>query len=138
MFDFRCSNLWMTAGFEKLMPEKRPFPSKLFPRRGVPLSITFGEPIPDADIKAALGAHLAAEKYEDPLRMTEKRTVDELESRTRTLSGWLGESAVQETAAGNRYQEAHEVARVRSAVTAVLQREVEALGRRVCGEVDRP
>ncbi|KAH9895722.1 acyltransferase-domain-containing protein [Cubamyces lactineus] len=93
--------MWLT-GFDKLMPEGRPFPYKFLPKPGVALSVTFGEPVPAHHIQEALST-----------LVREKRLPDAPHSS----SG------------------AEEVARVRSAVTAVIQREVEALGRRVLGKL---
>lgn len=45
--------MWLT-GFERLMPEKRPFPYKYFPRFGTRLTITFGDPIPPAQLRAIM------------------------------------------------------------------------------------
>ncbi|EKM51113.1 uncharacterized protein PHACADRAFT_151674 [Phanerochaete carnosa HHB-10118-sp] len=71
--------MWLT-GYEDLMPEGRSWPWKLFPKRGVALSVTFGEPI-------------LADKIRKPKQMR--------------------------------------VARLRSEITALLQREVTTLGRNV-------
>ncbi|KIM83916.1 hypothetical protein PILCRDRAFT_68581 [Piloderma croceum F 1598] len=45
--------MWLT-GFDKLMPEHRPFPWKYIPRLGVKLSITFGDPLSPEDIHTVL------------------------------------------------------------------------------------
>ncbi|KAI0804634.1 acyltransferase-domain-containing protein [Irpex lacteus] len=93
--------MWLT-GFDKLMPEGRSFPYKFFPRRGVALSVTFGSPIPLSSIKIALNAR----RIHEELPLTDQRETHGMRSK----EGW---------------------ARIRSAVTAVVHREVEALGRRV-------
>lgn len=111
------------------MPEGRPFPSKFFPRRGVALSVTFGSPIPQSSIKTALNSRRISStnrEHEDTLALTDEREIHERHSGIRAAEGWLGGSVVR---AGDRDRE--EEARIRSAVTAVLHREVEALGRRV-------
>ncbi|KAI0694066.1 acyltransferase-domain-containing protein [Cytidiella melzeri] len=90
--------MWLT-GFDRLMPEGRSFPYKYLPRRGVALSVTYGEPVKEADIRTALESRASMKEHEDHPDGHE-----------------LG---------------ARETARIRSAVTAVLHREVEALGRRV-------
>ena len=41
--------VWLT-GFDQLMPVGRKFPFKYLPNAGVDLSITFGEPIPAAEL----------------------------------------------------------------------------------------
>ncbi|KAI0084577.1 acyltransferase-domain-containing protein [Irpex rosettiformis] len=123
--------MWLT-GFDKLMPEGRSFPFKYFPRRGVALSVTFGEPVREADIKAALESTVSDREFEDVLPLTSKRTADEVRSGTRSVEGWLGDSPATSLAkTGDQEHRAHETARIRSAVTAVLHGEVEALGRRV-------
>lgn len=107
------------------MPEGRPFPYKFFPRRGVALSVTFGSPIPQSSLKTARRIHeeLPLIENEDALPLTGEREAHERDSGMRSKEGWLGGSV------GNRERE--EEARIRSAVTAVVHREVEALGRRV-------
>ncbi len=106
-----------TPGFDKLMPEGRPFPYKFFPRRGVALSVTFGSPIPLSSIKTALNLN-ARRIHEDKLPLAGEQR--------HGGTGWV-------VRAGDRDREGdrEEEARIRSAVTAVLHREVEALGRRV-------
>lgn len=118
------------------MPEGRPTPYKYFPRRKVDLSVTFGEPVLEADVKAALKVRIFRNENEDPLPVTDRRIEDERNSGQLTRSGWLGESRTSSCSSeGKLEQQAHEIARVRSAVTAVIQRDVEALGRRVLGLV---
>ncbi|KXN87953.1 Tafazzin [Leucoagaricus sp. SymC.cos] len=48
--------MWLT-GFDRLMPEGRPFPYKYLPHSGAELSITFGNPIPADSIRQALQNH---------------------------------------------------------------------------------
>ncbi|KAJ8472409.1 hypothetical protein ONZ51_g8533 [Trametes cubensis] len=140
--------MWLT-GFDKLMPEGRSFPYKFLPKPGVALSVTFGEPVPPQSIQEALNtlvrerrlpdaSHASSGGLQDPSRPSE-------EKRSGVISeqGWLGEPVTE--AAGTRQQgvemeqqaqeSAEEIMRVRSAVTAVIQREVEALGRRVLGKL---
>ncbi|PPR02492.1 hypothetical protein CVT24_002041 [Panaeolus cyanescens] len=45
--------MWI-SGFDRLMPEGRPFPYKYLPHMGVDLSVTFGEPIDPELLKRAL------------------------------------------------------------------------------------
>lgn len=125
----------MRPGFEKLMPEGRPFPYKYLPRRGVALSVTFGEPVSESDVKVALNARALQEEFADRLPLTDQRSADELSSKSRTASGWLGNPKDYQDGRQSE-QEVHQTARIRSAVTAVLQRDVEALGRKVMGIVD--
>ena len=46
--------MWLT-GFEKVMPEGRPFPYKYMPQFGTHISITFGNPLDTNDIQDTLG-----------------------------------------------------------------------------------
>lgn len=96
------------------MPEGRSFPFKYLPRPGVALSVTFGPPILDTDLRTALQINLRQSN-------TSQDPIGEQESDSTTGQGWLG-------AGGGS---GSEVARVRSAVTAVLHREVEQLGLQV-------
>ncbi|KAI0337889.1 acyltransferase-domain-containing protein [Trametopsis cervina] len=125
--------MWLT-GFEKLMPEGRSFPYKYLPRRGVALTITFGEPVPEADIKAALESRLPHQEGHNGVLFTDQRVKDEQQSGIRATSGWLGNTPAGQPGTPNiANKQAREVARIRQAVTAVLHREVELLGQRVLG-----
>ena len=42
-------------GFDKLIPEGRRAPWRFFPRSGASLSVTFGAPLPEALVRATLG-----------------------------------------------------------------------------------
>ncbi|KAI0776935.1 acyltransferase-domain-containing protein [Trametes elegans] len=136
--------MWLT-GFDKLMPEGRTAPYKFFPKPGAALSITFGEPVPAKDIQEALDTlvrekrlpeapHSSNGGLNDPLRPQEEE-----HSGIVAEHGWLGApvSHAIDVLAGVQHpgnpDMAREVARVRSAVTAVIQREVERLGSRVMG-----
>ncbi|KAK7470978.1 Lyso-phosphatidylcholine acyltransferase [Stygiomarasmius scandens] len=52
--------MWIT-GFDKLMPEGRPFPNKYLPRIGTRLSVTFGNPLSADEIKNVI-ERLSAQK----------------------------------------------------------------------------
>ncbi|KAI0739631.1 acyltransferase-domain-containing protein [Daedaleopsis nitida] len=106
--------MWLT-GFDKLMPEGRPFPCKYLPKRDAKLSITFGKPIPATDIQDIL-ATLVRER-----RIPEQ---EEKHSASVTEAGWLGDSVFQGVHHGAQRTSAMEVARV------------EALGREVLGSND--
>lgn len=139
------------------MPEGRSFPWKYLPRRGVALSVTFGDPVPVEKIKSALAAATAT-TVEVPhstasveirlppngeageSRMTLKE--DELElgnaseeagSRRKADEGWLSDVVKEKEARLDGEARKKEIARIRSEITAVLQREVEKVGRRVLG-----
>jgi monolysocardiolipin acyltransferase len=143
------------------MPEGRSFPWKYLPRRSVDLSVTFGEPVPPADIRRALASttsapmdlaqpsfeirtpHSDASKDDRPniaVRVDELALGDPAEeevSRKTMDEGWLGiamDAKEKQTEEGRRAQE---TARIRSELTAVLQREVEKLGRKVIAIVSR-
>ncbi|KAG2119087.1 acyltransferase-domain-containing protein [Suillus discolor] len=108
--------MWLT-GFDKLMPEHRSFPYKYFPRLGVRLGVAFGDPIPVEEITAALSARSYV-----PL-VTEDGTNSKL-SNELYPGGCVGRTA---------HKRHMDVAR--SDVTATIQRAVEALGRRVSGDL---
>ncbi|KAM5541648.1 hypothetical protein V8D89_004838 [Ganoderma adspersum] len=125
--------MWLT-GFDKLMPEGRPFPYKFLPRSGTALSVTFGEPVPSQEIQEALATTVTTTSAPEAPSTPQQ----ELRSALVAKRGWLG-NPIQPTsdAAASEEDEAIrraiEVGRVRSAVTALIQRRVEALGRRVLG-----
>lgn len=128
------------------MPEGRSWPWKFFPRRGVALSVTFGEPICDDSIKTALTTKTPITKTrsngfpmekEQSLSVVSGKTQNELQSLEVSEQGWMGDAIAHKVKADDVPEKADELARetarIRSAVTAVLHREVEALGRRVLG-----
>ncbi|KAI8976415.1 acyltransferase-domain-containing protein [Trametes punicea] len=137
--------MWLT-GFDKFMPEGRPFPYKYFPKPGAAISVTFGEPVPEKDVQDALEMLVRERKLPEAPRSTSggladpSRPQEEGRSGAVAEQGWLGRpvSHAVEAVGGEPSREdpelAREIARVRSAVTAVIQREVEALGRRVLGK----
>ena len=121
------------------MPEGRPSPYKYLPRPGADLSITFGEPVPAEDIQSTLATlvndkhipaapHSRSEGPSDP-----SRQLEEERSGVVAEHGWLGDSVSSALHGHEKAEMAAEVARVRSAVTAIIQRDVESLGRRVLG-----
>lgn len=68
--------MWLT-GFEKVMPEGRPFPYKYMPRFGTHISITFGDPLDTSDIQEALRmVHKIKSRpqAEDPVLKSESET----------------------------------------------------------------
>ena len=107
------------------MPEGRRFPYKFFPRLGVSLGVTFGDPIPLDVIKAGLlPLHLdgpkvhSADSVADEIRDVEER------SWSPNMNGTNCAENVD-----------LERDRIRSNVTALVQRAVEALGREVSGSM---
>ncbi|KIJ70447.1 hypothetical protein HYDPIDRAFT_77501 [Hydnomerulius pinastri MD-312] len=86
--------MWLT-GFDKLMPEHRPFPYKYFPKMGIKLGVAFGDPIPSEKLTAAL-------------------------------------SVLRRDRGSSTHTE--QMDQVRSEVTAIIQRAVENLGRKVSGD----
>ena len=130
----------MCTGFDKLMPEHRPFPRKYFPKMGVRLGVTFGDPIRPHKITDVLDALRGldlthslpdiAEKFDAPSDRSELNS-------GLPIDGWMrdaivracGESVVEREGAGRARMDA-----IRSEVTAVIQRAVEDVGRKVSGE----
>ncbi|KAH8105289.1 acyltransferase-domain-containing protein [Cristinia sonorae] len=124
--------MWLT-GFEDLMPEGRPFPYKFLPRRGVDLSITFGAPIPNTDIIQALNSRPDSDYAKDVLSTNNSVFDGVLEKRSAATAehGWLANGNLGGAMDHVSERSAVEIERVRSAVTAIIQQEVEALGREV-------
>lgn len=129
------------------MPEGRPAPYKFFPKPGAALSVTFGEPVPAKDIQEALDTLVREKRLPEAPHSSNgglsapPRPQEEEQSGIVAEHGWLGGpvSHAINGLAGAQHPEdpdmAREVARVRSAVTAVIQREVERLGSRVMGNL---
>ncbi len=90
------------------MPEGRHAPWKYLPRPGARLSVTFGTPVPPAAVRGALGT------------MTHEEIVP----------GAAAQAQAQEEKARQRKDR-----EVRIALTEVVQRAVEALGRQVSGDL---
>jgi monolysocardiolipin acyltransferase len=109
--------MWIT-GFDQLMPEGRPFPYKYFPRVPAKLSATFGRPVETDELRQALNV----DKYLDPTVTAE---------HCEGLAGWLGEEARHRHPAG--VDETVYSSLIRQKVTAIVQRDVEALGRLMSG-----
>ncbi|KAA1470850.1 hypothetical protein DENSPDRAFT_775253 [Dentipellis sp. KUC8613] len=101
--------MWLT-GFDKLMPEGRKAPWKFLPRVGTQLSVTFGEPIPPEDIRVALAPGVRHGEGDVRSWVTDTGVVPSQGMQARD---------------GGAEEESR---RIRSAVTAVVQRRVEALG----------
>ena len=128
------------TGFDKLMPEGRPSPYKFFPRPGAALSVTFGKPVPTEEIVNALATVAkvnATEASPDHSECIPNPMAAQQEARSAAVAehGWLRNvvQATSDVAAAKEARRALDVSRVRSAVTAVVQRRVEALGRQVLG-----
>lgn len=109
--------MWLT-GFDKLMPEGRATPWKYLPRYGAQLSITFGSPIAPDEILDAIGA---VNSKVSPPDMIPSVGV-----------GWVKDKLSSQLQPISMAQE--DLLQVRSAVTAIVQRRVEALGRTICGD----
>ncbi|KAG9317176.1 acyltransferase-domain-containing protein [Chiua virens] len=132
--------MWLT-GFDKLMPEHRPFPYKYFPKMGIQLGVTFGDPIPPDRILVALKAlhrhaslpHGAAEN----LIGHDGISIRSGSNGVLHGKGWM-ESAIAKAGGypvvGRGGTERRTLMNeVRSEVTAIVQRAVEELGRKVSG-----
>lgn len=111
--------MWIT-GFDQLMPEGRPFPHKYFPRVPAQLSVTFGQPVEADELRQAL----------DVMQHVDLTTAKQAER----LTGWLGEETRQHSAGVEFYNEMAYNSLIRQRVTAIIQRNVEALGRLVSGD----
>ncbi|KAF8076060.1 acyltransferase-domain-containing protein [Lyophyllum atratum] len=118
--------VWLT-GFDKLMPEGRPFPYKYFPCPGARLSVTFGSPIPAEDIQQALGAFgSSCPTPSDPPSPI----------NTQRPEGWIKDRLEQEEHPSSIRE--RDLVKVRAAVTSIVQQGVESLGRSVCGDTLKP
>ncbi|KAF5322909.1 hypothetical protein D9619_001050 [Psilocybe cf. subviscida] len=107
--------MWI-SGFEQLMPEGRPFPSKYFPRPGAQLRITFGEPIPPSVILAALDS-------------------SRLELPTQPPHIYLDSPSLRIDCIDKFNSHLITTATVRANVTSVLHDYVEALGHQISGNL---
>lgn len=115
--------MWLT-GFDQLMPEGRAFPYKFLPRPGVQLSITFGDPLHVRDIKKALGAENPSGPFS-------------LDSKQRKTEGWLvGETngELNRKRCNDTQNSMDAESKIRTEITALVQRAVESLGRSISGD----
>jgi len=141
--------MWLT-GFDELMPENRSAPWKFLPKAGVSLSVTFGNPVNNEEVREALGAIVRGNRMPEIPQSSHggmadpRRDEDEQKSADVTANAWLGAAAVPSQGPSDAIvgepagrEAADQVARVRSAVTALLQRKVEELGRKVVREKTR-
>lgn len=136
----------MCTGFDKLMPEHRPFPYNCLPKMGIQLSVTFGDPIPPDKIIVALNALRRLKLSSSPSGVVENPTRHSgPSSRSSALHirGWMEGAIIQ--AGGDPIEEREGAERcaqmdeIRSEVTAIIQRAVEDLGRKVSGnKLDLP
>ncbi|KAH9939644.1 acyltransferase-domain-containing protein [Epithele typhae] len=130
--------MWIT-GFDKLMPEGRSFPYKYIPQRGAHISVTFGEPVLADELRDTLSTLISRRGIPGAPRGTSGglgdpvRLAQETHSAEVAMSGWLHGPVAQALHGIGDGEAAIEIARVRSAVTAVIQRDVEKLGRRILG-----
>jgi monolysocardiolipin acyltransferase len=122
------------------MPEGRPFPYKFFPRRGQHLSITFGEPIDPSSLLRTLDPsttpHPSSQKQPQdpaPAALDATNAPSDAEPRAFRPMPWLAPAPLRRGEPGEGL--ASSVQGVRSRVTAVVQEAVEALGRKVSGEL---
>jgi len=126
--------MWLT-GFDKLMPEHRPFPYKYLPKMGIQLGVTFGHPIPP---DKTLNALHKLKRSSSPPGVVKNSLRDSGPPSRSTLHvrGWMEGAIVQ---AGGDLPEREGAGRcaqmdkIRSDVTAIIQRAVEDLGREVSG-----
>lgn len=125
------------------MPENRSFPWKYFPRLGVKLSVTFGDPLSPRDIQAALRP--AQQQCNPALSLSHNitsqktRSADEL-GEVKLLGVNHAEKLNERETVGMALAEEltkQKIDRDRSTVTAVVQRAVEAVGRKVLADALR-
>ncbi|KZT00113.1 acyltransferase-domain-containing protein [Laetiporus sulphureus 93-53] len=135
--------IWLT-GFDKLMPEQRLIPWKFFPRPRVALSITFGAQVDTDKMRDTLARMIREERLPEVPRTSHGGLSDthrpEDERISVQMTGhWLrdvwmikaDEFGVQGPA---RLHTVQKVASIRSALTALVQQQVEELGRKVTSE----
>ncbi|KAI6035522.1 acyltransferase-domain-containing protein [Pisolithus orientalis] len=132
--------MWLT-GFDKLMPEGRRFPFKFFPKLGVKLGVAFGDPIPPARILTLLDTlpndegRLARSSFSSS-QGNEALHTHSITENPRGRHGATGEKFLVGRKAITQEME---IDYTRSEVTAIIQRAVENLGRKVSGnQLDRP
>lgn len=137
------------------MPEGRSFPWKYLPRRNVPLTVTFGKPVPRERLLDSFASTSSSLVDRQNIQITpspsrsgpaDTRTEVDLgelsrydasqESRSRGIAegNWLGDVVRAKEKDRRKENDAQKTARIRSELTAVLQQEVESLGRRVLGK----
>ncbi|OCH85080.1 acyltransferase-domain-containing protein [Obba rivulosa] len=140
--------MWLT-GFHTLMPEGRPFPWKFLPRYGAKLSVSFGPPVRTGELEEILRS--SVEASDEAGRPAASLGVDakpldiqdEVSGAETTRTRWMRDivtGALEDKPpreAGPQREEALRMARVRSAVAAVVQRYVEALGQGVSQNLRR-
>lgn len=129
------------TGFDKLMPENRSFPSKFIPKMGIQLGVTFGDPIPTDKILKALNvlhrpdrSSLSPGVVENSIRHNGRPHRSELSTGSH-VRGWM-EGAIAQ-ARGDflpNHDGGTQMDEIRSEVTAIIQRAVEDLGRKVSGD----
>ena len=132
-------------GFDKLMPENRSFPWKYIPRLGVKLSITFGDPLSPQDIQAALQglSHEHGHHHSSSSQALSKTVEgdDGVDGEDRLFgvdcAERVREGVTRESISTNLEHEdrKRKIDHVRSMVTAVVQGGVEAVGRRISGDM---
>jgi len=131
------------------MPEHRPFPWKFIPRLGCKLSVTFGNPLSPQDIQVALRVTSHEDRRRGSTSPSQSRYLPSADTREGDAQD--GEDRLFGIDHGQRARESitrestnvdledesrkRKIDYVRSMVTAVVQREVEAVGRRVSGDM---
>jgi monolysocardiolipin acyltransferase len=120
------------------MPEGRKAPWKFMPRPRQHLSVTFGAPIEPAQLANALASHPTPAVPPDDVNLE----ADQMPAAYRPMawmapqmSGVAPNEGVEKTRVENGDELATRTRAVRAAVTMVVQDSVEALGRRVSGNM---
>lgn len=135
--------VYVPVGFDKLMPEGRPSPYKFFPRLGAELSVTIGDPLLMEDIRATL-AVLSTDPV-DGLHCSKSNGIRKSRdtgdvSGEESVRGWMGKEVIQKATSATsedvaRKQRLDLEMKIRMEITAIVQRGVEALGRKVSGDL---
>ncbi|KIK30847.1 hypothetical protein PISMIDRAFT_87035 [Pisolithus microcarpus 441] len=132
--------MWLT-GFDKLMPEGRPFPSKYLPKLGVKLGVAFGDPIPPARIVALLDTMPNNRGNQAPPLQVSMIFCWfwGIELTLMCMHGQCGARYERSLVNDEAIVQKREMDHIRSEVTVIIQRAVEDLGRKLSGNrLDRP
>ncbi|KAI6047040.1 acyltransferase-domain-containing protein [Pisolithus marmoratus] len=132
--------MWLT-GFDKLMPEGRPFPFKFFPKPGMKLGVAFGDPIPLGRIVTLLDTlpNNRGKLVCSPRSSSSRGNMAlHTHSFTREPHG-RGATDEKFLAGDEAITQERAMDYIRSEVTAIIQSAVEDLGRKLSGDqLDRP
>lgn len=128
-------------GFDKLMPEKRPWPYKYFPKFGVNLGVAFGDPISPCKFSVLDALHHNRDTIGRACNSLDYSSIPHRFSDVRDIGKGSCDGIASTHNHGTRCiaDSTMTVDHIRSEVTAVIQRAVEDWGRIVSGNnLDRP